>query len=51
MTVVLDASVLLAFLHNENGADTVKEILYKSIISAVNWPEVLQKALAQHIRT
>ena len=44
MTVVLDASALLAVLHNEPGADTVAALLEDAALSAVNWSEVLQKA-------
>ena len=42
--VVLDASALLAYLQGEKGAETVSEALMKgSLISAVNWAEVLSK--------
>lgn len=44
--VVLDASALLAYLQDEKGAETVEARLPDSIISSVNWAEVLQKALA-----
>jgi ribonuclease VapC len=41
---VLDASALLAFLHGEDGADTVEEALASgAVMSAVNWAEVLGK--------
>ncbi len=44
MTIsVLDASALLAFLLDEPGGDLVETYLPQSIISAVNWSEVLQK--------
>jgi ribonuclease VapC len=50
MTVVLDASALLALLHNETGADIVEEaLLSKAVISTVNWTEVIQKAIAKNI--
>jgi PIN domain nuclease of toxin-antitoxin system len=50
MTVVLDASALLALLHNETGADRVEEaLLNKAVISTVNWTEVIQKAIAKNI--
>jgi len=42
---VLDASALLAFLHGEPGTDRVRPILDGAIVSAVNWAEVIQKAL------
>lgn len=45
MTVVLDASALLAFLHDEPGADRVQRVLDRAIVSAVNWAEVVQKSL------
>lgn len=40
---VLDASAVLAFLNKETGEDIVAQWLYGSIISAVNYTEVLQK--------
>jgi ribonuclease VapC len=46
VTVVLDASALLAVLYGEKGADVVEELLDDGRVSAVNWSEVLQK-LAQ----
>ena len=50
MNVVLDASALLALLHNEKGADKVEEaMLNKAVISTVNWTEVIQKAIAKNI--
>lgn len=36
MKVVLDASALLAFLHNEPGAALVDGAIADSVISAVN---------------
>lgn len=47
--VVLDASALLAFLHDEPGADTVDAVLADSLISTVNWSEVAQKSLARGV--
>ncbi|MBX6423471.1 type II toxin-antitoxin system VapC family toxin [Thermosulfurimonas sp. F29] len=44
MNRVLDASALLAFLHKEPGAEFVE--LERSVISAVNWSEVLYKCLS-----
>ncbi len=41
---VFDASALLAMLHGEPGSDAVSMILAASMISAVNWSEVVQKA-------
>lgn len=43
--MVLDASVLLAWLHEEPGSESVGELLPESSISSVNWSEVVQKAL------
>ena len=44
MTVVLDASALLAYLLGEPGAATVAEALTSGgLISAVNWAEVLSR--------
>jgi len=47
--VVLDASVLLAFLHDEPGADTVDAVLADSLMSSVNWSEVARKSLARGV--
>ena len=44
-SVVLDASALMAFLHSEPGADVVWEALSDAIISAVNYSEVVKKAV------
>ena len=41
---VLDASALLAFLNREPGADAVGPLVESSVISSVNWAEVLQRA-------
>ncbi len=46
MTVVLDASALLAYLKDEPGGDVVEAVLAESVISSVNWAEVIQKAIA-----
>lgn len=44
MTVVLDASAILAFLRGEPGADVVEEALTSgSVCGAANWSEVAQK--------
>ncbi len=41
---VLDASAILAYLHNESGADLVESTLVEgTYTSAVNWAEVLSK--------
>ena len=40
---LLDASALLAAIHNEQGGDTVQQRIEESVVSSVNWSEVLQK--------
>ena len=49
MSVVLDASALLAFLHDEPGGEHVSPVLEGARVSAVNWSEVLQKSLQQGV--
>ena len=49
MTTVLDASALLALLHDEPGADRVMEVLDGALINTVNWAEVVQKAVARGV--
>jgi ribonuclease VapC len=44
--VVLDASALLAYLKNEPGGNVVDGVLSESIMSSVNWAEVIQKSIA-----
>lgn len=46
MTVVLDASALLAYLKDESGSNQVDGVLVESVISSVNWAEVMQKSIA-----
>ena len=46
---VIDASALLAMLGREPGADVVAMALSVSIVSTVNWAEVLQKAHAHGV--
>lgn len=43
-THVLDASAVLALLHNEPGGASVAPLLATSCVSSVNWAEILQKA-------
>ena len=43
MSVVLDASALLALLNAEPGADVVREAVSDAAISAVNFSEVVAK--------
>lgn len=47
--VVLDASALLAWLHDEPGGDQVEALLEVAVMSAVNWSEVLQKSVARGV--
>lgn len=47
MSVVLDASALLAFVQDEPGADVVEQSLVRDArCGAANWSEVAQKVLA-----
>ena len=47
MSVVLDASAILAFLQGEDGADSVEAALIgRAQCGAANWSEVAQKVLA-----
>lgn len=46
MTVVLDASALLAYLLQEPGAEVVDGLLSDARMASVNWAEVVQKALS-----
>jgi len=46
---LLDASALLALLHDEPGADAVATLLPDAAMSSVNWSEVVQKALAHGV--
>ena len=40
---LLDASALLAAIHNEPGGEFVQQIIEESAANSVNWSEVLQK--------
>lgn len=44
---VLDASALLALLHGEPGVENVEPLIGRSVVSAVNLAEVLQKVIAR----
>ena len=46
MTVVLDASALLAYLREEPGAEVVDGLLADARMTSVNWAEVVQKSLS-----
>ena len=44
MNVVLDASALLAYLQDEPGGERVRAVIPRSVMSTVNWAEVIGKA-------
>ena len=44
MTAVVDASVILAWLQDEPGADEAEPLLMEGIVGAANWSEVIQKS-------
>jgi PIN domain nuclease of toxin-antitoxin system len=44
MSVVVDASLVLAWLQDEAGSDEAEPLLMEGLIGAANWSEVLQKA-------
>lgn len=47
MTVVVDASALLAFIQDEPGADIVEaEIEQTAVCGAATWSEIAQKVIA-----
>jgi ribonuclease VapC len=46
---VTDASALLALLQREPGAEAVEAVAEEAAISAVNWSEVCQRALARGV--
>ena len=41
--IVLDASAVLAFLHDEPGSATVDDVISSGTIASPNWSEVVQK--------
>ena len=49
MSVVLDASALLAYLQDEPGGGRVKAMLGQAVLSTVNWAEVIGKARDKEI--
>lgn len=49
MTLVLDASSVLAFLHDEPGAARVWSVLSQAVVGTVNWSEVVQKSLRRQV--
>ena len=46
MTLVLDASALLAYLQDELGGEAIEGVLAEAVMSSVNWAEVVQKSVA-----
>ncbi len=46
---VIDASAQLALVHAEPGADIVEALIPGALMSAVNWAEVVQKAVERDI--
>jgi ribonuclease VapC len=46
MTVVLDASALLAYLQQEAGSKLVDALLSDALMASVNWAEVVQKSIS-----
>lgn len=45
MSLVLDASAVLAYLHQESGWEQVRTVIGEACIGAVNWSEVAQKTV------
>lgn len=48
-SIVLDASALLAVVNAEPGAEVVRAVLMRAMISAVNYSEVLKKAIERGV--
>lgn len=46
---VLDASAILAMLHEEPGGKEVEPHLAQAAVSSVNWSEVAQKSLSRGV--
>jgi ribonuclease VapC len=46
MTVVLDASALLAYLQQEAGSELVDALLSDALMASVNCAEVVQKSIS-----
>ena len=51
MSVVLDASALLAYLQDEPGGERVRAVIGSAVLSTVNWAEVIGKAREREIDT
>ncbi|MBW4651307.1 MAG: type II toxin-antitoxin system VapC family toxin [Kastovskya adunca ATA6-11-RM4] len=47
---VLDASALLAWLQGEPGGEVVEPLLNQSVMSSINWAEVLQKSISRGVQ-
>ena len=46
---VLDASALLALLHDEPGGESVRPLFPAAVMSSVNWAEIVQKCVARGV--
>jgi len=51
LSVVLDASALLAWLQDEPGGERVRPVIAQAVISTVNWAEVIGKARDREVDT
>ena len=51
MSVVLDASALLAYLQDEPGNDKVRAVIGHAVLSTVNWAEVIGKSREREVET
>ena len=51
MSVVLDASALLAYLQDEPGGARVRAVIPQAVMSTVNWAEVIGKARDRGVET
>ena len=51
MSVVLDASALLAYLQDEPGGERVRAVVARAVMSTVNWAEVIGRARDQGVDT
>lgn len=48
---MLDASALLAFVHKETGWESLRDVIDRAAMSAVNWSEVVAAAARQGVQT
>jgi len=51
VSVVLDASALLAYLQDEPGGEQVRAVIAQAVMSTVNWAEVIGKAQDKGVDT